>query len=92
MKKDNLLYWIWLSEACGPKTQNIGYLCERFEDPFDVYRLDDDELSCLEDVHPIVRERLSDKSLASAYEILRYCRRQDVDIITYADPRYPSRL
>lgn len=92
MKKDNLLYWIWLSEACGPKTQNIGYLCERFEDPFDVYRLDDDELSCLEDVHPIVRERLSDKSLASAYEILRYCRKQDVDIITYADPRYPSRL
>lgn len=92
VKKDSFLYWIWLSEACGSITKHVGRLCERFEDPFDLYRMDEEEIEHLEGVSPILRERLNDKALDGAYDILRYCRRHGVDIVTYRDTRYPTRL
>ena len=92
MKKDNFLYWIWLSEAVGDMTHGVGALCEQYEDPFDIYRLDEEELAHLEGISPVVRDRLGDKALDGAYEILCHCRRRNMDIVTYRDPRYPMRL
>ena len=92
MKDENSLYWIWLSERCGIASKEFGKLAERYENPFDLYRLDEDELEHLEGIGSGLKARLGDKSLESAYATLRYCKKSQVDIVGYSDPRYPIRL
>ena len=92
MKDENILYWIWLAEACGAASKEFGRLVTRYDDPFELYRLDEDEVEHLEGAGRHLKDRLCDKSLESAYSILRYCKQNKVDVITYADARYPARL
>ena len=44
MKDDSILYWLWLSERCGVASTDFGRLITRFESPYDLYRLEDEEL------------------------------------------------
>ena len=92
MKDENILYWIWLAEACGAASKSFGRLVTRYDDPFEIYRLEEDEIEHLDGIEPVLREHLCDKSLEGAYAILRYCKRNKVDVVTYTDPRYPARL
>ena len=92
MKDENILYWIWLAEACGVASKSFGRLVTRYDDPFEVYRLEEEEVEHLEGVDRLLKERLGNKSLESAYSILRYCKQNKVDIVVYTDPRYPARL
>ena len=92
MKDENILYWIWLSERCGVASREFGRLIEKYENPFDLYRLEEEELEHLEGISLALKSRLGDKALDSAYSIMRYCKEKKVDIIYYSDPRYPERL
>lgn len=92
MKDENRLYWIWLSEKCGIASKDFGRLMERYCDPFDLYRLDENEIEHLEGIGNALKRRLNDKSLESSYAILRYCKTHGVTIIAYADEQYPTRL
>lgn len=92
MKDENILYWIWLSEACGVASKSFGRLVTRHDDPFELYRLEEEEIEYLEGVDRPLKERLCDKSLEASYAILRYCKQNKVDVIAYTDPRYPARL
>ena len=92
MKDENTLYWIWLSERCGIASKEFGKLAVRYDNPFELYRMDEDEIEHLEGITPTLKARLHDKSLESSYAILRYCKANRVDVISYADARYPARL
>ena len=92
MNDENTLYWIWLSERCGIASKDFGRLMRKYESPFDIYRLDDEETERIEGIAPTLKARLTDKSLDSAYSTLRYCKQKKIDIIGYSDIRYPSRL
>lgn len=92
MKDENILYWIWLAEVCGAASKSFGRLVTRYDDPFELYRLDEEEVEHLEGVDRVLKDRLCDKSLETAYSILRYCKQKKVDVISYSDPRYPARL
>ena len=92
MKDENRLYWIWLSEKCGIASKEFGRLMERYCDPFDLYRLDEDEIEQLDGIGKALKRRLNDKSLESAYSILRYCKTHRVTIVAYGDESYPARL
>ena len=92
MRDDSILYWIWLSERCGVASKEFGRIAEKYDDPFDLYRLEEEEIEHLEGVSTGMKVKLGDKSLESSYAILRYCRENKVDIITYGDKRYPERL
>jgi len=92
MRDENSLYWIWLAERCGAESSEFIRLIERYENPFDLYRLEDEETEHLEGISSALKSRLCDKALDSSYSILRYCRENKVDVITYADKRYPQRL
>lgn len=91
MNQDNL-YWVWLSLACGPASRSVPRLMERYEDPFDLYRLDEEELEQLDGIGASLKARLANKSLEASYAILRHCQEDSIRILTYADPRYPARL
>lgn len=92
MKDENSLYWIWLSEKCGIASKEFGRLAERYDNPFDLYRLEEDEIEHLEGIGDGLKLRLCDKALDNAYATLRYCKQNRVDIVGYSDPRYPARL
>ena len=92
MKDENTLYWLWLAEKCGVASKQFGRLAERYENPFDIYRLDEDEVEQLEGISASLKARLCEKGLESSYSILKYCKENRVDIISYGDKRYPQRL
>ncbi|MBO5415459.1 MAG: DNA-processing protein DprA [Clostridia bacterium] len=92
MYDENCLYWIWLAESCGVASKDFARLIGRFENPFEIYRLEGEEISAIDFIGDRLRDALSRKSLEGAYSILRYCKENKVDIVTYGDERYPSRL
>lgn len=92
MKNQDALYWIWLAEKCGPASKELNRIIEKYEDPFDVYRLDEDEIAQFTALGKTLREKLCQKDLERASEILKYCKQNRVDVISYADRRYPERL
>lgn len=92
MKDENILYWLWLSEKCAIATKDFRSLAERFEDPFDLYRLETEEIEHIEGISERLKNKLSDKSLENAYSTLKYCKDNKVNIISYRDERYPKRL
>ena len=92
MKDENTLYWLWLADKCGVASKQFGRLVEKYEDPFDIYGLTDDEAEQLDGINSTLKAKLCQKDLEGSYAILRYCKENRVDIITYADKRYPQRL
>ena len=77
MRDENVLYWIWLSERCGAASKDAGRIAERYSDPFDVYRMDEEETERIEGISPACKIKLLDKSLESAYSILKYCKQKN---------------
>ncbi|MBE6577305.1 MAG: DNA-protecting protein DprA [Ruminococcaceae bacterium] len=92
MKEGNKLYWIWLSERFGAASKSFSAFADKYDDPYDVYRLESEEIEQLDGVSNTLKARLSDKSLDNAYSILKYCKSHSIDIIGYSDKRYPKRL
>lgn len=92
MKDENTLYWIWLSQKCGIASRQFSRLIEKYDDPFDLYRLDGDEIEQLEGINDALKAKLCEKDLDAAYSTLRYCKENKVDVVSYGDGRYPSRL
>jgi DNA processing protein len=92
MKDENTLYWLWLAEKCGAASKQFGRLAEKYENPFDLYRLDEDEIEQLEGISAPLKAKLCEKGLEASYSILKYCKENRVDIISYGDRRYPQRL
>ena len=92
MLSEDRLYWVWLSQKCGAASKEFARLIARFENPFDIFRLDADELYAIDCIGDVLRDKLSEKSLEQAYSVLKYCSKNGIDIISYGDKRYPLRL
>ena len=92
MLSEDRLYWIWLADRCGIASKEFAKLIARFENPFEIFRLEPEEIDTIKYINQKLKDRLSQKSLEHAYSILKYCKESNIDIITYADERYPSRL
>ena len=92
MKNENTLYWLWLSLKCGVASKDFNRLIEKYEDPFELYRLEEAEIEQFAGLEKTVKEKLCEKDLDKAYDILKYCKQEKVDIISYGDSRYPERL
>lgn len=88
----DLLYWVWLAECLGPASRKLPGLLARFGSAYDIYRADDEELVGFDSDGNEGLLPLADKSLERACEIVEYCSRRDIGIITFASPEYPSRL
>ena len=89
---EDTLYWIWLARACGVASKSFVSLIERFGDPFEVYSLDEGEVEHIEGIGEQLKAALCNKKLEESYSVIKFCKKNKVDIISYADRRYPSRL
>ena len=92
VRDENTLYWLWLAQKCGVASKQFGRLIDKYDDPFDIYGLSDDEVEQLDGIDTSLKAKLCQKDLENAYSILKYCKENRVDIISYSDARYPSRL
>ena len=92
MRDENTLYWLWLAEKCGIAPKQFGRIIEKYDDPFELYRLSEDEIEQLEGINGALKAKLCEKDLENSYSILKYCKENRVDVISYGDGRYPARL
>ncbi len=92
MKQENLLFWLWLSEALGAENSDFRRIIDAYESPYEVYEAESDELERRADLKEKTLQALSDKSLQRASEILDLCQRQGIGIMAYDSALYPQAL
>ena len=86
------LYWIWISASVRAGNETFGKLIQRFGTAEAIYSATDDELAAVIGSRSRDYRALCDKSLDKAREILDFCERKSVGILTYADAEYPEAL
>lgn len=91
MQKD-MLFWIWLSDVLGAASRDFRTLIGLYENPYDLFHADEEELERIEGISTRTKTVLSNKSLQRATEILDACERLGIGILPYSDPAYPNAL
>lgn len=87
-----LQYWIWFAENQELNIPPKQLLLEHFSDPEEIfYALADALPDDREEIKPIL-EALQDRDLTEAGRILKECSLKQIQVMTYRDPEYPSRL
>lgn len=87
-----LAHWIWLSTRTHVSGRLKVELLRAFQDPETVYYADPDSYFEISGLTQKGKADLADKNLQEAERILRVCRRKNLQILTYQDAAYPSRL
>ena len=94
MKNKNKIYWVWLSLVCRPASRTAVKLMHAFGNAESVYEAD--AVKLLES--GIVKEKdrvyseLLRHELKEAKEIVEWCNKNDVAILTPEDDKYPAYL
>lgn len=86
------LHWIWLATRAGLSDRGRMALLQRFADAEDIYYADAQGYATVEGLSQDALAALLDKSLVAAEQIVRDCRREDIQILTWQDALYPKRL
>lgn len=87
-----LQYWIWFARHQALNGLQKRLLLEHFSDPEDIYYAQADGLpEEKQSLRPLL-EALQDKDLTEAEQILKDCAEKQIQILTYGDGEYPSRL
>lgn len=91
---DNTVLWLWLQQTCGPASYLPSELYRHFGSVEAIYRADVEEYtdakSELPHLTPLFLNRLAEKELNEAKEILAYCQNEGVGILTPDREEYPS--
>ena len=87
-----IVHWIWLATRPGISDRLKVELLHHFQDPENIYFADSDSYRQVEELSPEGLESLKDKNLHPAEKILEDCQREKLQILTYRDAAYPSRL
>lgn len=87
-----LVYWVWLSLRCGAGSELGTYLLNHFETPQDIYEASEEALRAVEGIDGNILEALLDRDLTYAEQIVEYCERVNVGIMTVQSSIYPERL
>ncbi len=92
MEKDKNLLWLWLSLHFGANSKLYRDLTSYYDDIEDVYLTTDLDMNLIGWLSFYDKRKILNKSLEHAYEVAEWCSENDVQIISYSDPKYPSSL
>ena len=84
------VYWIWLSLAVSPGGDTFGKLLSRFVGAKEVFDATDDDIRSVIGSKSKDFRALCDKRLDAAQEILDFCTKKSVGLLTYPDGAYPG--
>lgn len=87
-----LEHWIWLSTRKGIGTRGRAALLQMYGTAERIYELRESDYLQTEGFERRWLEGLNDKSLDQARRILIECDNLGIELLTYADEEYPSRL
>ena len=87
-----LLYWIWFAQMTKVSAHMKQVLLQHFRDPEDIYYADEPAFSQISGLTEDGITALLDKDLGEARKILESCKEKGIQVLTYADRQYPSRL
>lgn len=87
-----LIHWIWLATRSGLNERQKVALLDVFRDPEEVFFGDKAAYANVEGITQEMAQSLEDKDLAQARKILDECIEKDIQICTFYDADYPSRL
>lgn len=91
--KDDIVYWIWLAEQCGYGSKYFTKLYSLYQDPHEVYNLQNEEVMQLGRKFPFnLKDKLCQRDLSKARAIYDYCSAMGIDVVPFGDSRYPARL
>ena len=91
--KDERVYWIWLSQACGAGSKTAVRLCGFFGDARAVYKANERKYASSDvKIDVRVKRKLLNKDLTIAEEILSWCDTMGVKVICPDDSAYPRNL
>lgn len=86
------IYAIWLSETFGAGSRISSMLCEYYSSFEEIYKADLGEISLIEGISEKHIEKLRNKNLKRAEEIMEECSALNIDILTIYDDKYPETL
>ncbi len=89
---NNLIYWIWLSQACTPDSATFPRLLDSFDSAEAIWSASDREIRSAVGTSASDCNRLINKDLSKAQEIYDFCTSKGVGILTYADEEFPESL
>ena len=87
-----LVHWIWLATRPELNEREKVALLDAFRDPEEIYYGDKSAYAKVVGMTQAGAEALCDKDLTQAGEILEKCMEKDIQICTFHDGAYPSRL
>ncbi len=91
MKKEDLLYYIWLSLRCGAGSEAGAFMISTFGSPRDVYNAKREEIASVCESEATA-DALCDKDMRMPKKILSYCMENGIGILTCDSEYYPSKL
>lgn len=86
------IYAIWLLETFGAGSRISSMLCEYYNSFEAIYNANPEELALIEGISEKHIEKLRNKSLGRAEEIMAECEALDIDLLTIYDDMYPEQL
>ena len=86
------IYAIWLSEAFGAGSRISPLLCEYYDSFEAIYNAESDELALIQGITDVHINKLNDKSIKRAEEIMAECGALGISIVTIFDTDYPENL
>lgn len=87
-----LKHWIWLSERPNLGARGIYQLLQEFGTAENIYLAQKSDFSRIDGIRNSAVAGLMVKSLVDAQNVIDECARQDINILTINDERYPQRL
>ncbi len=91
--EDKRKYWLWMSHNCGQGSRSAVNILRQYEYPEYVYEATSEEImKKVPGTDKRVLSRLGRKSLAEEEDILRWCDRTGVRVMTPEDDDFPKAL
>lgn len=90
VQEEMLRYWIWLSLVFGAGSTKLLQYLQRTDSPKDVYDLM--QAGRLRDLPPSVRKAMTEHTLHEADNLVYYCRKTGVELLTIDSATYPQML
>jgi len=89
---DKTLLWVWLSLHMKQGTHVYHYLLDEFKSIEAIYDCDDNDVKHLPWLYDNQKKKILDKNLDRAKEVIRWCEKAGVKILTLDDESYPVTL
>ena len=87
-----LVHWIWLATRNHVSDRLKVELVRHFQDPETIYFADAESYGVISGISAEGKAALADKNLQEAENVLRLCRRKNLNILTFQDAAYPAKL